>query len=59
MLHGDFDPHPGGMIRDSLRPHIPRLEYREIADCGHSPWLESHAVRGEFFAILRAWLSAA
>ncbi len=30
MIHGDFDPHPGAMIRDSLAPFIPQLDYREL-----------------------------
>ncbi len=55
MLHGAVDPHPGGMIRDSLEPHLPQLEYREWERCGHYPWMES-AVRDEFFAVLRGWL---
>lgn len=56
MLHGDYDPHPGPMIRDSLLPHIPQLEYLELERCGHEPWLERSA-REPFFAQLRAWLS--
>jgi pimeloyl-ACP methyl ester carboxylesterase len=56
MLHGAFDPHPGGMIRASLEPFIPHLEYREWENCGHYPWLERQ-VREEFFGVLRAWLS--
>lgn len=56
MLHGDYDPHPGGMTRDSLLPFLPQLEYRELARCGHSPWLETQA-RDEFFAALTDWLS--
>jgi pimeloyl-ACP methyl ester carboxylesterase len=57
MLHGAADPHPGRMILDSLRPHIPAIEYREWERCGHYPWLERHA-REEFFAVLRDWLTA-
>jgi pimeloyl-ACP methyl ester carboxylesterase len=57
MLHGDADPHPGRMILASLEPHLPQLEYREWARCGHYPWLEK-AVREEFFACLRHWLAA-
>lgn len=56
MLHGAVDPHPGRMIRDSLAPLIPQLEYREWKRCGHYPWLERE-VRIEFFAVLREWLS--
>ena len=56
MLHGAEDPHPGQMIRASLEPHLPQLEYREWERCGHYPWLEK-AVRDEFFAVLHEWLS--
>ena len=55
MLHGAADPHPGPMIRDALRAHLPHLEYREWARCGHYPWLE-RAAREEFFACLSEWL---
>jgi pimeloyl-ACP methyl ester carboxylesterase len=57
MLHGAYDPHPGGMIRASLSPYLPQIEYREWARCGHSPWLE-RAVRDEFFDVMRSWLHA-
>jgi pimeloyl-ACP methyl ester carboxylesterase len=57
MMHGDYDPHPGRMIRDSLLPFMPRLEYRELERCGHTPWLETFA-RDEFFAVLTQWLAA-
>ena len=55
MLHGAADPHPGPMIRASLEPYLPQLEYREWERCGHYPWLERH-MRDEFFAALREWL---
>ena len=48
MLHGTYDPHPGRMVRDGLRPFLPQIEYREWERCGHSPWHERH-VREEFF----------
>ncbi len=57
MLHGAVDPHPGSMIRDSLKPHLPQLEYRQFERCGHYPWME-RAVRDEFFETLRGWLQA-
>jgi pimeloyl-ACP methyl ester carboxylesterase len=57
MIHGADDPHPGRMIRSSLEPWLPQLEYRELERCGHYPWLE-RAARDEFFSVLRAWLSA-
>jgi pimeloyl-ACP methyl ester carboxylesterase len=56
MLHGTYDPHPGPMIRASLAPYLPHLEYREWERCGHWPWVEQF-VGDEFFAILRAWLT--
>jgi pimeloyl-ACP methyl ester carboxylesterase len=56
MLHGAYDPHPGKMIYDSLRPFIRQLEYREWERCGHSPWLE-RSVGNEFFSTMKAWLS--
>ena len=56
MLHGTHDPHPGQMIRASLEPYLPQLEYREWAHCGHSPWLE-RTIRDEFFAVMRNWLA--
>jgi len=55
MLHGAYDPHPGRMIRDSLLPYIPHLEYREWEHCGHRPWVERE-VREEFFTVLEDWL---
>jgi pimeloyl-ACP methyl ester carboxylesterase len=55
MLHGSYDPHPGGMIRDGLQPFIPQLEYTELDRCGHVPWVEEHA-RERFLSLLRAWL---
>src|SRR5262249_12800084 len=55
MLHGDYDPHPGRLIRDSLKPYLPQLEYKQFERCGHSPWIERFA-RDDFFAALRIWL---
>ena len=55
MLHGQYDPHPGKMIRDSLLPYLPQLEYHEYERCGHSPWIERFA-REEFFSVIREWL---
>jgi len=55
MLHGTHDPHPGQMIRASLAPYLPQLEYRELARCGHQPWRE-RATCEPFFTTLRDWL---
>jgi pimeloyl-ACP methyl ester carboxylesterase len=56
MLHGEYDPHPGKMIRDSLMPYIPQLEYREFENCGHKPSIERHA-RDVFFTTMHHWLA--
>lgn len=55
MLHGAADPHPGEIIRASLQPYLPQLEYLELERCGHYPWLEQYA-RDRFFDVLRSWL---
>ena len=55
MLHGAYDPHPGLLIRSSLAPYLPQLEYREWERCGHCPWTEK-SVRDEFFGVLKKWL---
>jgi pimeloyl-ACP methyl ester carboxylesterase len=56
MLHGAYDPHPGRMVYEGLRQHMPQLEYREWERCGHRPWRERH-VRDEFLAVMRDWLA--
>lgn len=56
MLHGDRDPHPGKLIQDELMAYIPHLEYHELPNCGHSPWLERQA-RDAFFARLVPWVA--
>jgi pimeloyl-ACP methyl ester carboxylesterase len=55
MIHGAEDPHPGEMIRASLAPHVARLEFRQLARCGHYPWIERHA-REPFLSLLTDWL---
>jgi pimeloyl-ACP methyl ester carboxylesterase len=55
MLHGDYDPHPGRMIHMSLKAYMPQIQYRELKNCGHSPWKERQA-RKEFFMVMTNWL---
>ena len=55
MLHGDYDPHPGKMIRDGLARHIEDVTYEEFERCGHYPWIERDA-RDAFFVELRRYL---
>jgi pimeloyl-ACP methyl ester carboxylesterase len=56
MLHGADDPHPGNLIRQSLEPHLPHLEYREWPRCGHYPWLE-RGVQEDVIAVLTRWMT--
>ncbi len=56
MLHGEYDHHPGEMIRDSLVPHLRNLEYHQWERCGHRPWIEKF-VREEFFSVMSEWLT--
>jgi pimeloyl-ACP methyl ester carboxylesterase len=55
MLHGDYDPHPGGSIYSTLKAFIPQLEYHELVNCGHAPWTERRA-RKEYFGVMTNWL---
>jgi len=55
MLHGDEDPHPGTMIRDTLHTYMPHLAYVGFRQCGHVPWLEKHALDA-FMATLVEWI---
>ncbi|MFP4306777.1 MAG: hypothetical protein ACLFRG_00470 [Desulfococcaceae bacterium] len=55
MFHGDYDPHPGRMIREGLRPFPPHPEYREFPNFGHFLWNEREAAR-DFFSALGRWL---
>jgi pimeloyl-ACP methyl ester carboxylesterase len=56
MVHGTFDPLPGRLILEGLRPYLPQLEYRELERCGHYPWLE-RAASDTFFSLVRTWLA--
>jgi len=56
LIQGREDPHPGQMIYDDLKPYIPQLEYVELPECGHEPWLEKFA-RTEFVQLIHQILS--
>lgn len=55
MLHGSYDPHPGSMIYDSLKPYIKNMEYIELDKCGHYPWKEKYA-KSKFFSLMIDWM---
>lgn len=43
LIQGADDPHPGRLIAEDLLPYVPQLNYVELQQCGHEPWLEAHA----------------
>jgi pimeloyl-ACP methyl ester carboxylesterase len=43
LIQGKQDPHPGELIYQDLKPHIPQLNFIELDQCGHEPWLERYA----------------
>lgn len=55
MLHGDRDPHPGGLTHAVLHVHMPQLEYVGLPQCGHEPWRERQA-RTRFLRLLFEWV---
>jgi pimeloyl-ACP methyl ester carboxylesterase len=55
MVHGAFDPLPGGLIAKGLHLHLPQLDYHELERCGHYPWLEK-AAADAFYSLVRSWL---
>jgi pimeloyl-ACP methyl ester carboxylesterase len=55
MLHGSEDPHPGAMIRDSLKTVLGQMEFTQWDHCGHYPWLEK-AAHEAFYTRLIQWL---
>jgi pimeloyl-ACP methyl ester carboxylesterase len=42
-------------VKSSLAAYLPQLEYRELEQCGHYPWLEK-ATAESFFSLVREWL---
>jgi len=51
MIHGDEDPHPGSLIYKSLATFIQNIQYREVSQCGHIPWIEREA-KDVFYELL-------
>lgn len=43
VIHGDYDPHPAGDVRESLERVLPQCRFSLIKSCGHYPWLERKA----------------
>lgn len=51
-IHGDYDPHPAGGVREPLGAAIKDLNFILLKDCGHRPWIEK-AAKKNFYKILR------
>ncbi len=50
-IHGDYDPHPAGLIKESLLGVLKDLNFILLKNCGHYPWLEKKA-SNKFLKIL-------
>jgi pimeloyl-ACP methyl ester carboxylesterase len=57
-IHGDCDPHPVEGIQQPLAARVKDFRMIILAQCGHTPWCERHAME-RFFQILEHELSAA
>lgn len=51
-IHGDYDPHPAGRVRESLSSVLKDFRFILLEKCGHNPWYE-HFARDKFYQILR------
>ncbi len=51
-IHGDFDPRPADVAKESLSCMAKDFKFILLEKCGHYPWLERYA-RDEFFKVLR------
>jgi pimeloyl-ACP methyl ester carboxylesterase len=55
-IHGDYDPHPAGGIREPLGAVIKDFNFILLKDCGHKPWIEK-AAKKNFYEILKKEIS--
>lgn len=55
-IHGDYDPHPAGGVREPLGAVIKDLNFILLKDCGHRPWMEK-AAKNNFYKILKKEIS--
>lgn len=54
-IHGDYDPHPAGEVKEPLQRTLKNFKFVLLKDCGHYPWKEKRA-SDLFFQILRTEL---
>jgi pimeloyl-ACP methyl ester carboxylesterase len=55
-IHGDYDPHPAGGVREPLGAVIKDFNFILLKDCGHRPWIEK-AAKKNFYEILKKELT--
>ena len=55
VMYGTYDPLPGRLTFEGVRPYLPQLEYEEFERCGHYPWWEQ-VTADPFFALVHEWL---
>lgn len=51
-IHGDWDPHPAGGVREPLSSIMRSFQFILLPNCGHSPWMERQA-KDKFYSILK------
>jgi pimeloyl-ACP methyl ester carboxylesterase len=51
-IHGDYDPHLAGGVREPLRRVLQDLKFILLEKCGHEPWIERFA-RDKFYMTLK------
>lgn len=51
-IHGDYDPHPAGGVREPLEAVIKDFSFILLKDCGHRPWIEK-AAKKTFYEVLK------
>ena len=55
-IHGDYDPHPADGVRIPLSRVLKNFRFELLTKCGHTPWLERHAI-DRFYETLEAELT--
>jgi len=54
-IHGDYDPHPAGGVREPLSKVLKDFRFITLECCGHLPWIEREAM-GRFYDLVRGEL---
>jgi pimeloyl-ACP methyl ester carboxylesterase len=51
-MHGDWDPHPAGGVREPLQAVLKSFQFILLEECGHKPWMERRA-KDKFYSLLK------